>query len=628
MRKALKVILIILLVLIGIIGILIALTIFAGLKVLNSFLGLFGLSSSDIKWEKVTDDTPAIEEVIDDNVNVTVNIELPYTFDMEVGNTILAQADLPLSNNVMFADENGTIVDELQAVEGEHIITMLYNTENNTTAELVIKYIAEGARVEEEPEPVAEVDQETKYDWRHIDADGNYLPFDYVNPNEYSIDDSVIHSMSTANQTLIYEQKYDENNVPIYDQEQLSAYNVSYFVTSAEVFEDVQAVKTVEYDPEYVPTYVELFDKCKVPYGNEEGIRYSWVKHIVDGIIGDAYVIKFTDIRIDNNIYIVAQNIANEKTSTTRLGLAVTLPTMAQLAIMSDEVLNTQQELKDEATALYVKYLNPEEYTDEMLMQDLAYMQSWSICVVDVTQEEVLDQPEETVEDVIEQMQAPEGSYRAQHPEIYRWPKIDQVYSRWDWRITDTTQFTNTITDGSNIYPLDQSEGIFSFDTKGRRSQTSTEDDTEPSYTKTDFTYTSGGKTITCTGSTAMDATIQADIEDSDKYIIRYNGNKYEITMTNDKDLRVLEDTSISNLISAGIEIPEESLIVSQATEDGWTWYDVAYTDKAGMLVRRPYYATYKTATNEYLLVKASTMLERSSEDLKKIVANCISISN
>lgn len=232
-----------------------------------------------------------------------------------------------------------------------------------------------------------------------------------------------------------------------------------------------------------------------------------------------------------------------------------------------------------------------------------------------------------------------EENYQSKHPELYRWPASEYAYSRWDWRITDGTSFTSTITlpDGSIIPDAQQNqENGYSLDFTNQNGSNQTNSSnpsgtgtpTQNNQVNTDEASVSlalDDETFTVKGYSSEYFKVLPDESTDDKAVIKFNSSEYYVQVIDTKDWLIYTKKSYidSDEIGSEYTISETS---TGTTADGTTYhnYSIAYTDSSGKEISAPYISMIEGDTHTLIVYNPNSIEYEFSEVLHKIMKYCI----
>lgn len=490
--------------------------------------------------------------------------------------------------------ETETNLTELVLEEGIHTVTISYTKSDGSTGETQMTYKADPA-TEEQVEDTAEVEdgteaEETEEQSESIPIEGRiYLINQAINTvdslDEYSMNEDIDKDSLVYTKDLSTELEFNE--APIVYNSGVTVYN-SYSIGDDEE-----------------PIYQYYNDDYKVD------IYHTYY------VLDDVVIIEINSDSSDDVLYYIYSPL--------------------------DELLEAEGDSKNtENTTSTVEY-SDELYTalnavDEALPEYYSYEWTYDPKVIEDKENpsaeiEVDDKTEtkETVEEI------PEDSYRALHKDLYTWyPEPTMEFSRWDYRITDSTSFSSTITlaDGTIIPQAQQNqEGyVYDFANKDKGSSNtgnsnsfdlSNQNKQEEEETK--YVLEAGFEKFEIISYPAEGFEIDMQNSTSSKVIVKYNGSNYIITSMKSDDWMKYNDTDYygNNYTDTEIVSTDSFNIGSGLNTALVTGRSIQFKDSTNATEEREYMYGINCNT-EYLVVVGDDLPGRGNSTLSKIAKNCI----
>ena len=490
--------------------------------------------------------------------------------------------------------ETETNLTELVLEEGIHTVTISYTKSDGSTGETQMTYKADPA-TEEQVEDTAEVEdgteaEDTEEQSESIPIEGRiYLINQAINTvdslDEYSISEDIDKDSLVYTKDLSTELEFNEAS---------TVYNSGVTIYNSYSIGD---------DGE--PVYQYYNDDYKVD------IYHTYY------VLDDVVIIEVSSDSSDDMLYYIYSPLDGLLEAE---GDSKNTEDTTSTAEYSDE-LYTALNAVDEALPEYYSY----EWTYDPKVIEDKENPSAEIEVDDKTE------TKETVEEI------PEDSYRALHKDLYTWyPEPTMEFSRWDYRITDSTSFSSTITlaDGTIIPQAQQNqEGyVYDFANKDKGSSNtgnsnsfdlSNQNKQEEEETK--YVLEAGFEKFEIISYPAEGFEIDTQNSTSSKVIVKYNGSNYIITSMKSDDWMKYNDTDYygNNYTDTEIVSTDSFNIGSGLNTAIVTGRSIQFKDSTNATEEREYMYGINCNT-EYLVVVGDDLPGRGNSTLSKIAKNCI----
>ena len=476
--------------------------------------------------------------------------------------------------------DDGTTSKEFTAVEGVHTVSIVYNTDSESGLETSFTYSAEGDPIEVEPEETVETNVAPEAP--------EYKIVFTVSPNLEKL------SLITGDDII---DTFDDDTF--------------YMLTDYD---------TAQYNEYSTHVYDSSFTSMTNMF-NEDGTEY-WDDASYTASYSTA-VYEFDDSLTQGLVFVLMSNEAEESVALFRHYVADDM-----------EEAETTEDTEDADTSL-----------DEMIYGDLCYeitnngyvtvdwlFPSFTRTFTELTgdTDTGLVEDEETLDASIK------PNYQSLHPELYIWPELGDEYSRWDYRITDSTTFNSTIklADGSIIPKGQQSQGdgSFSYDfantvgySNGGGSATSASEEEAEEDDPDSITLDVDGTNYKV--STYENYKLQKDQSTGMIAVLSLNGTIYNV-----KVMDMTEWQSNQKVCYYGTDVvgKDYSIVADMqvSTKDGTngTLYNIEYTDATGSTMKVPYMSVILGySNNKVLVVYRDNELEYEySTALTDIIRKCI----
>lgn len=490
--------------------------------------------------------------------------------------------------------ETETNLTELILEEGTHTVIISYTKSDGSTCETQMTYKADPA-TEEQVEDTVEVEdgtevEDTEEQSESIPIEGRiYLINQALNTvdslDEYSMSEDIDKDSLVYTKDLSTELEFNE--APIVHSSGVTVYN-SYYI--GDDGEPVYQYYNDDYKVDICHTYYVLDDVViiEVSSDSSDDMLY-YIYSPLDGLLEATEDSKNTEDTTGTSEY-------------------------------SDE-LYTALNAVDEALPEYYSY----EWTYDPKVIDDKENPSAEVAVDDETE------TKETVEEI------PENSYRAIHDELYTWyPEPTMEFSRWDYRITDGTSFTSTITlaDGTIIPQAQQNQEGYVYDfankdkgsannVNSNRYDLSNQNEQEEEETK--YVLNAGFEKFEIISYPAEGFEIDTENSTTSKVIIKYNGSNYIITTMKSDDWMKYNSTDYygNNYTDTEIVSTDSFNIGSGLNTALVTGRSIQFKDSTNASEEREYMYGINCNT-EYLVIVGDDLPGRGNYTLSKIAKNCI----
>lgn len=524
---------------------------------------------------------PTTQEEVQQAVNlsgVTAGQVLNTETLIDYANTLAGITDV---NAVSCYTETESNVTEVTLQEGVHTITIVYATASGTNGEVSLVYEAGPGEVAEEPtEDTEEVTDES--------------------------DEEVIQEVS----------------IPIEGRIKLSVTDGTTTMTE----EEFSTSETLEVGALINVTDVEatlsMYDPLTTMMEREVSNKYKVSDTYYEYYYDDSNYVATIGYNVYNQDGVVYFEV-NSVNSNDKLYFGVKL---SEDAVTDDELFNDEVNAVFDTIEDYYTY----EFTyDPKIIEDTE----------DETEEESTESDETVQTDkealIEDKLTALVGqSYREAHPELYIWPENPIKYSRWDYRITDSTSFKSNITleDGTVIPEAQQQQDGYQYDlggntfASGSNKNNGSVSKAEPVVEEQEEAYVLAGlrkfKIIEYPG-----MNIKIDYENSSDISVKLenNGSIYYV-----KSIPTADWTKYSTTDYYGNNPTNMEVVLGEAVEIGSgnlkttvQCRTLQFTDSTGATVERAYMYGIN-CTDSYLIVVGDSQPTRGNETLSKIVNNCI----
>lgn len=262
--------------------------------------------------------------------------------------------------------------------------------------------------------------------------------------------------------------------------------------------------------------------------------------------------------------------------------------------------------------------------------------------IVDTSEENESEEPEEESTEtsskdalIEEKLSALVGkSYQEEHPELYIWPENPIKYSRWDYRITDSTTFNSNITlsDGTVIPEAQRNSGDegYSYDMGG---STFTESGNKNNATQAGQIVEQRDEAVIFAGLKRFRINehrgygITVDVEESTEKSVKLeqNGSIFYVKVIPTADWTKYSTTDYygNNPTNMEVVLGETIEIGAGDLKTTVQCRTIQFTDSTGSTVERSY--MYGINCNDsYLIIVGDSQPTRGNDTLYKIVSNCI----
>lgn len=561
---------------------------------ISSFV-LAGCANPLSKLTNKSDSEEATEIVEEQQVvhlnNVTAGTVIDNETLISYAMSLSGESDIA---SAICSTETETNLTELVLEEGIHTVTISYTKSDGSTGETQMTYKADPA-TEEQVEDTVEVEdgteaEDTEEQSESIPIEGRiYLINQAINTvdslDEYSMSEDIDKDSLVYTKDLSTELEFNE--APVVYNSGVTVYN-SYSI--GDDGEPVYQYYNDDYKVDIYHTYYVLDDVViiEVSSDSSDDVLY-YIYSPLDGLLEAEGDSKNTE----------------DTTSTVEY---------------SDELYAALNAV-DEALPEYYSY----EWTYDSKVIEDKENPSAEIEVDDKTE------TKETVEEI------PEDSYRALHKDLYTWyPEPTMEFSRWDYRITDSTSFSSTITlaDGTIIPQAQQNqEGyVYDFANKDKGSSNtgnsnsfdlSNQNKQEEEETK--YVLEAGFEKFEIISYPAEGFEIDTQNSTSSKVIVKYNGSNYIITSMKSDDWMKYNDTDYygNNYTDTEIVSTDSFNIGSGLNTAIVTGRSIQFKDSTNATEEREYMYGINCNT-EYLVVVGDDLPGRGNSTLSKIAKNCI----
>lgn len=543
-----------------------------------------GNADSEISTLPLEDEEYPVD--VQPNINTTVQ---PGTlFDEAWLTETITQLTGSVPTDFICYLDDGTTAKEFTAVEGVHTVSIVYNTDAEEGLETSFTYSAEGDPVEVEPEETAEVNVAPEAP--------EYKIVFTVSPNLEKL------SLITGDDIV---EAFDDDTFYVltdYDATQYSEYATHVYDSSS-------------------TSMTNMFNEDGTEYWDDASYTASY----------STSVYEFDDSLTQGLVFVLTSNEAEEPVALFRHYVADDTA--------EDETTETTEDAEptdEDDTSL-----------DEMIYGDLCYeitnngyvTVDWLFPAFTRTSAEltnntgtVLTGDEETLDASIK------PNYQSLHPELYIWPELSDEYSRWDYRITDSTTFNSTIklADGSIIPKGQQTQGdgSFSYDfantvgySNGGGSATNVNNAEEGTEEDDPDSITLDVDGTNYKVSTYENYKLQKDQSTGMIAVLSLNGTIYNV-----KVMDMTEWQSNQKVCYYGTDVvgKDYSIVADMqvSTKDGTngTLYNIEYTDATGSTMKVPYMSVILGySNNKVLVVYRDNELEYEySTALTDIIRKCI----
>lgn len=549
--------------------------------------GLMSLSLCACKKEEVAEQPTAEEQPAQPTVNLS-GVSAGQVLSMEnlidYANTLAGITDVTAVSCYTETESNIT---EVTLQEGVHTITIVYSTSAGENGEVSLVYEAGPGEI---------ATDETATEEGAEEVEGTEGTDEVIEEVSIPVEGRITLSVTEGTTTMTEEEFTAPDAV-----EAGTLVNVSDVGTTLSMYEPLTSM--VER---------EVSNKFKV-VGTSYEYFYDDTNYTA--------VINYDVYNQDGIVYIEVSSVNSN--DTLYYGLI-----LSKEAAEDDELFNDEVNLAFDSIENYYTY----EFTYEPKIIEETEE--------DADSEETTDEEsaETTGEDLLDKkLTALVGpSYQDQHPELYIWPENDIKYSRWDYRITDSTSFNSNITlaDGTVIPEVQQQQDDgYSYDMSGSSFGGDDKNNNNGSINKADETTTEQNEAYIIAGlrkfkiSEYIGDSITIDYEASTEKSVKLmqNGSVFYVKSVPTEEWTRFETTDYygNNPTNMDIVLGEAVEIGSGNLKTTVQCRTIQFSDSTGATVERAY--MYGINCNDsYLIVVGDSQPTRGNDTLSKIVNNCI----